>query len=72
MAQYLSRKLTNLSYPEIAQRFGGRDHTSVLHAYKKIESELERDHNLLNLINYLTKEIRGNQPHAELTRQGMI
>ena len=57
VAQYLTRKLTTLSYPEIAVRFGGRDHTSVLHACRKIEQEMERDENLKNLVAYLTKRI---------------
>ena len=62
IAQYLSRKLTPLSYPDIAQKFGGRDHTSVLHAYKKIDAEIQRDENLKSLVQYLTKKIRGNAP----------
>ena len=37
VAMYLAKTLTPHSYPEIARRFGGKDHTSVLHAYRKIE-----------------------------------
>jgi len=46
---YLSRELTDASLPKIGQEFGGKDHTTVLHAYDKIKkdidekSELERD-----------------------------
>jgi chromosomal replication initiator protein len=61
IAQYLARKLTSLSYPEIGQRFGGRDHTSILHAFRKISDELERDENLKNLVAYLTKLIRNSR-----------
>lgn len=61
IAQYLARKLTPLSYPEIAQKFGGRDHTSVLHAVKKIEEACGKDENMKNLIAYLTKKIRGTR-----------
>ena len=37
IAMYLTRELTNLSLPDIARNFGGRDHTTVLHACKKVE-----------------------------------
>ncbi|MEW6676883.1 MAG: chromosomal replication initiator protein DnaA [Pseudomonadota bacterium] len=53
MAMYLARELTDLSFPEIGQSFGGRDHTTVLHACGKIEElkasdqGLRRDYNLL-------------------------
>jgi chromosomal replication initiator protein len=53
MAMYLARELTNLSYPEIGLAFGGRDHTTVLHACSKIEElkasdqTLRKDYNLL-------------------------
>ncbi len=59
IAQYLARKLTTLSYPEIAAKFGGRDHTSILHAFRKIDEEIQRDENLRNLVAYLMKKIRG-------------
>ena len=53
MAMYLARELTNLSYPEIGLSFGGRDHTTVLHACAKIEElkasdqTMRKDYNLL-------------------------
>jgi chromosomal replication initiator protein len=53
MAMYLARELTDLSYPEIGQSFGGRDHTTVLHACTKIEelkaadATLRKDYSLL-------------------------
>jgi chromosomal replication initiator protein len=43
VAMYLSRKLTGHSLLEIGRRFGGRDHTTVLHAVEKIESRLESE-----------------------------
>jgi chromosomal replication initiator protein len=46
MAMYLARELTDLSYPEIGQAFGGRDHTTVLHACGKIEELKAADQNL--------------------------
>ena len=39
VAMYLSRKLTTHSLPEIGAAFGGKDHTTVLHAYKKVEKD---------------------------------
>jgi chromosomal replication initiation ATPase DnaA len=40
---YLSRKLTVRSFPEIGKKFGGRDHTTVLHGYRKIERLMKTD-----------------------------
>jgi len=57
IAQYLARELTPLSLPRIGKLFGGKDHTSVLHACRKIESLLVKDPNLKNIINYLTKQL---------------
>ena len=53
MAMHLAKELTDLSLPEIGQAFGGRDHTTVLHAYRKIEElkntepEFRKDYSLL-------------------------
>jgi chromosomal replication initiator protein len=58
IAQYLARKMTSLSLPDIGQRFGGRDHTSILHACKRIERNMEKDPNLANLVNHLTKQLK--------------
>jgi len=44
IAMYLAKKLTLRSLPEIGKRFGGRDHTTVLHAVRKIADRVERDH----------------------------
>jgi chromosomal replication initiator protein len=43
IAMYLTRKLTTRSLPEIGRRFGGRDHTTVLHACSRIEALCEKD-----------------------------
>jgi chromosomal replication initiator protein len=40
IAMYLSRELTELSLPEIGELFGGKDHTTVLHSYKKVKEDL--------------------------------
>ena len=43
IAMFLCKELTSYSYPEIGRAFGGKDHTTVIHAVKKIESILEID-----------------------------
>lgn len=43
IAMYLTRKLTEASYPEIGDRFGGKDHTTVMHGVAKIERLLQQD-----------------------------
>ena len=43
IAMYLVKKLTTLSYPEIGRQFGGRDHTTVMHAVKTIENLMKSD-----------------------------
>lgn len=42
IAMYLSRELTNLSLPKIGEEFGGRDHTTVMHACDKIKDDIEK------------------------------
>jgi chromosomal replication initiator protein len=46
VAMYLAKQLTPRSYPEIGRRFGGRDHTTVMHAVKRIEELRATDHEL--------------------------
>lgn len=50
IAMYLSRELTELSLPEIGIFFGGKDHTTVLHSYKKIKGEISHNEILKNKI----------------------
>lgn len=57
IAMYLSRKLTDMSLPKIGEEFGGRDHTTVIHAYEKISGNLKVDESLQNAVNDLTKRI---------------
>ena len=59
IAMYLSRKLLDMSLPKIGEHFGGRDHTTVIHACTKIENELEKDTNLQKTILELEKRIKG-------------
>lgn len=58
IAMYLCRELTDLSLPKIGEEFGGRDHTTVIHAYDKISKELEDDSDLKKKIDTLIKEIK--------------
>lgn len=57
IAMYLCRKLTDMSLPKIGEEFGGRDHTTVIHAYEKISSNLKHDESLQNAVNDLTKRL---------------
>ncbi len=57
LAQYLCRQLTSYSFPDIAQKFGGKDHTSIIYACRKVESAIEKDPNMANIVQYLTKQV---------------
>jgi chromosomal replication initiator protein len=51
IAMYLARQLTSCSYPEIGERFGGKDHSTIIHAIKKIEKQMDQDFQLRSIIN---------------------
>ncbi len=53
IAVYLARKLTNSSLEQIGQFFGDRDHTTMLHAYRRIEELLESDPNVRRTVGEL-------------------
>lgn len=57
IAMYLCRKLTDMSLPRIGEEFGGRDHTTVIHAYEKISQSIKTDESLQNTVNDITKKI---------------
>ena len=57
IAMYLSRQLTSSSYPEIGERFGGKDHSTIIHAIRKIEKLIEEDFQLSSTIENLKKEL---------------
>ncbi|WP_320056299.1 chromosomal replication initiator protein DnaA [Desulfuromonas thiophila] len=50
ISMYLCRQLTDCSYPEIGEHFGGKDHSTVIHSIKKIEAEMETNQILKNII----------------------
>ena len=58
IAMYLCRELTELSLPKIGQTFGGRDHTTVMHAERKIKTLMKERRNVYNQITELTSRIR--------------
>ena len=59
IAMSLTRELTNLSFPEIAEAFGGRHHTTIMHACDEIESLRLNDHNIGQDLGFLTQVLKG-------------
>lgn len=59
VAMYLSKRLTSKSLPEIGRRFGKRDHTTVIHAVKKIEELQSVDNQIANDIEVLRRMLEG-------------
>ncbi|APR59685.1 chromosomal replication initiation protein DnaA [Staphylococcus condimenti] len=58
IAMYLSRELTDFSLPKIGEEFGGRDHTTVIHAHMKIQTDMSEDSIFKQEVENLEKEIR--------------
>ena len=58
IAMYLCRELTDLSLPKIGQTFGGRDHTTVMHADRKIRSLMAERRQIYNQVTELTNRIK--------------
>ena len=58
IAMYLCRELTDLSLPKIGQQFGGRDHTTVMHAERKIRSLMAERRSIFNQVTELTNRIK--------------
>ena len=59
-AMFLTRQLTNLSLPEIGRHFGGRDHSTVLHAIQKIDNMAKSNQDFQDTLDRLIKELEGN------------
>ena len=57
LAMYLCRELTDWSLPKIGEVFGGRDHTTVIHSYEKVNRERLEDSKLANLLSELSSRI---------------
>jgi chromosomal replication initiator protein len=58
VAMYLARELTDFSLPKIGENFGGRDHTTVIHAHDKISEALKIDQELQKVIHNLSDKIK--------------
>ncbi|MGH8826199.1 MAG: chromosomal replication initiator protein DnaA [Jiangellaceae bacterium] len=58
IAMYLCRELTELSLPKIGQHFGGRDHTTVMHAERKIRTLMAERRSVFNQVTELTNRIK--------------
>ena len=58
IAMYLSRELTDSSLPKIGKEFGGRDHTTVIHATSKIARMIKEDRSVYNLVQELTARVK--------------
>ncbi|OUM99308.1 MAG: chromosomal replication initiation protein DnaA [Paenibacillaceae bacterium ZCTH02-B3] len=58
IAMYLARELTDFSLPKIGSAFGGRDHTTVIHAHERVVQLMQKDPELQNIIRQLTERIK--------------
>ncbi len=59
IAMYLARELTDFSLPKIGEEFGGRDHTTVIHAHEKISKLLQTDAQLQKQLKELNSQLKG-------------
>ncbi len=59
VAMYLSKQLTARSLPEIGRKFGGRDHTTVMHAVKKVDELRQSDHSFAEDVELLRRMLEG-------------
>ncbi|MCY9786623.1 chromosomal replication initiator protein DnaA [Nocardiopsis sp. EMB25] len=64
IAMYLCRELTDLSLPKIGQQFGGRDHTTVMHADRKVRALMAERRSIYNQVHELTSRIKDQPPLA--------
>ncbi|MED4600601.1 chromosomal replication initiator protein DnaA [Paenibacillus validus] len=58
IAMYLAREMTDFSLPKIGEAFGGRDHTTVIHAHEKISEAIKADQELYKIIQNLTEKVK--------------
>jgi chromosomal replication initiator protein len=58
MTMYLCRELTSLSFPEIGRHFGGKDHTTVIHACRQIEKRMEDNGEFKQLVESIMRQLR--------------
>jgi len=60
IAMYFCRNITDMPYAKIGESFGGRDHSTVLHACEKISTDMKTDDSLKTIIKTIEKELTGN------------
>lgn len=60
VAMYISRNLTELSYPEIGDKFGGKDHSTIIHAIKKIDEKMNNDMSVKLTVEKLMNKLSNN------------
>jgi chromosomal replication initiator protein len=58
VAMYVMREMTDLSYPAIAREFGGRDHTTVIHAVSKVEKLMKERQQVYDQVTFLIKQLK--------------
>ncbi len=58
VAMYLCRMMTKASFPEIGAKFGGKDHSTVIHAYRQIEKKINEDREIRKMIETLRSELQ--------------
>lgn len=61
IAMYLCRETANMSFPQIGIDFGNRDHSTVMHAYKKIEKEIKEKNNTKRIVDSVKNIIQNNE-----------
>ncbi|WP_174280509.1 chromosomal replication initiator protein DnaA, partial [Sphingomonas bacterium] len=59
IAMYLAKRLTTRSLPEIGRKFGGRDHSTVIHAVRRVEQLRDSDRDVDNAVRVLLRELEG-------------
>ena len=64
IAMFVSREMTNASLPKIGEGFGGRDHTTVLHAFSKIKAELKGNVEIGDAVKQIRNTIKKFTPKA--------
>jgi chromosomal replication initiator protein len=58
VGMYVFRELTEMSYPQIAREFGGRDHTTVIHAVEKIRLQMKENRQIYDRVTELAQAVR--------------
>lgn len=67
LAMYLARELTDLSLPELARAFNRRDHTTIMHAIRRVEERTTRDPVLARELEELSSSLRGPEMGRDRT-----